>query len=89
MELRRLWTIFHEHEVNVLIGYTPWEVLTRNHGLESNFTKRSYNLIFRLKIMGFNGYNGDALTEDSFINQYNQNHPMAIELEQDSQGDSF
>lgn len=67
-------------------------MLTRNHGIESNFTTRSENLLFRLSEMGFDGFNGDTLnylTQDFFMDQYNQDHPMAIEPEDDAQGDSF
>jgi hypothetical protein len=34
---------FHSRGVKVLYGYTPWEELTRNNGLESGFTSRSVN----------------------------------------------
>jgi len=62
-------------------------VLTRNNGLESNFTTISDNLMFRLSEMGFDGFNGDTLnylSKDFFIDQYNPDHPMAIEPELDS-----
>ena len=52
---------FHDRDVKVLLGYTPWETLTRNQGLESNMTKRSKNLLYRLSQMGFDGFNGDTL----------------------------
>jgi len=43
--------------------------------------------MFRLSEMGFDGFNGDTLnylSKDFFIDQYNPDHPMAIEPEQDS-----
>jgi len=90
--LKALVDEFHSRDVKVLLGYTPWEELTRNKGIEPNFKTRSENLLFRLSECGFDGFNGDTLnylTKDFFIDEYNPNAPMAIEPEQDSEGKSF
>jgi hypothetical protein len=54
---------FHSRGVNVLYGYTLWEELTRNNGLETGFTSRSDNYLKRLTEMDFDGINGDTMSE--------------------------
>jgi len=83
---------FHSRGVNVLYGYTPWEELTRNNGIETGFTSRSDNYLKRLTEMGFDGINGDTMGEvpiDFFNNKYNPSHPMAIEPEGEAEGNTF
>jgi hypothetical protein len=52
---------FHKRGVKVLYGYTPWEVLTRNGGIEEGFDSRADNYMKRLNEMNFDGINGDTM----------------------------
>jgi len=81
---RELVDQFHERGVKVLFGYTPWETLTRNHGLEPGFKDRRTNLQSLLTELGMDGFNADTMNyvdEDFFINPLDKDHPFAIEPE--------